>query len=101
MDALTKLQQWYLAQCNGDWEHSFGISITSLDNPGWILEVDLEHTALAGKAFAPLHYGMFDEAGTSGHEWIHCRVEDNKFSAAGGPMKLPELIDVFLAWAAD
>jgi hypothetical protein len=34
-DALAWLMQWYLAQCNQDWEHEFGITIATLDNPGW------------------------------------------------------------------
>jgi len=25
------LQDWYLAQCNGDWEHEFGIKIDTLE----------------------------------------------------------------------
>jgi hypothetical protein len=28
------LQEWYAGRCNGDWEHSFGVSTDSLDNPG-------------------------------------------------------------------
>jgi len=31
---LQFLQEWYLEQCNGDWEHEFGIKIETLDNPG-------------------------------------------------------------------
>ena len=33
---FQRLQKWYKSQCNGDWEHSFGIKIETLDNPGWI-----------------------------------------------------------------
>jgi hypothetical protein len=39
-DDVTWLTQWYLAQCNEDWEHSYGVAIGTLDNPGWSLEVD-------------------------------------------------------------
>ena len=100
MDALARLQQWYLDQCDEDWEHSYGVAISTLDNPGWNLEIDLTDTALAGRPFEPIHYGMFEDAETSGNEWIFCKVEDNKFSAAGGPFKLEEIINVFLKWAA-
>lgn len=34
MDSLALLQQWYLQQCNEDWEHSWGVRIATLDNPG-------------------------------------------------------------------
>ena len=100
MDALTKLQQWYLDQCDEDWEHSYGVTITTLDNPGWHLEIDLTDTDLEGRAFESIHYGMFEDTETSGNEWIFCKVADNKFVASGGPLKLEEIINVFLKWAA-
>jgi len=99
MDSLARLQDWYIQQCDGDWEHSYGVRIETLDNPGWNLEIDLVDTQLEGKPFEPVNYGMFDEVETSGNEWIFCKVEDNKFSAGGGPHKLNEIINVFLHWA--
>jgi len=35
MDLLEQVEDWYSSQCNGDWEHQYGISIDTLDNPGW------------------------------------------------------------------
>jgi hypothetical protein len=100
MDALQQLQQWYLGQCDGDWEHSYGVTVATLDNPGWHLQVELSGTPLENRPFAPVHYGMFDDAESSGHDWIHCKVDGGKFVGAGGPLKLGELITVFLRWAA-
>ncbi|MFT5930929.1 MAG: hypothetical protein ACI93G_000001, partial [Hyphomonas sp.] len=40
------MPRWYQSQCDGDWEHSFGLKIESLDNPGWSVHVDLEGTSL-------------------------------------------------------
>jgi hypothetical protein len=37
MDALSRLQAWYFAQCDGEWEHSYGIHIENCDNPGRLL----------------------------------------------------------------
>ena len=51
-DLLAFLEAWYAAQCNGDWEHDFGVTLETLDNPGWSLRVDLVGTALEGRAFA-------------------------------------------------
>ncbi|WP_369943675.1 immunity 53 family protein [Xanthomonas medicagonis] len=99
MDSIALLQQWYLQQCNGDWEHSWGVRIETLDNPGWKLEINLTGTSLEGRHFTPVHYGLFEQAETSGNEWISCKVEHNRFSAAGGPLKLDEIVDVFLRWA--
>lgn len=99
MDNLARLQQWHLQQCDEDWEHSYGIRIETLDNPGWNLEIDLADTELEDRPFEHVHYGMFEEAETSGYEWIFCKVEGGKFCAAGGPLKLNEIIGVFLRWA--
>jgi len=44
MKALSLLEKWYSAQCDGDWEHQYGVSIGTLDNPGWTLEIDLRGT---------------------------------------------------------
>ena len=40
-DVWTWLQAWYVSQCDGDWEHQNGISISTLDNPGWEVPIDL------------------------------------------------------------
>lgn len=55
MNILESLQTWYKAQCDGDWEHQNGLSIESLDNPGWLLTIDLKGTSLEGKLFEEIH----------------------------------------------
>jgi Immunity protein 53 len=57
MNALQRLQDWYSAQCDGDWEHQQGVRIESLDNPGWALDIDLADTALADKPFTEVKRG--------------------------------------------
>ena len=37
------LQDWTKTQIDGDWEHELGISISMLDNPGWILSADVSN----------------------------------------------------------
>ncbi|MFC2265870.1 MAG: Imm53 family immunity protein [Prevotella conceptionensis] len=37
------LQDWTKSQTDGDWEHELGISISMLDNPGWILSADVSN----------------------------------------------------------
>ena len=37
------LQDWTKSQIDGDWEHELGISISMLDNPGWILRADVSN----------------------------------------------------------
>jgi Immunity protein 53 len=48
--ALTWLQAWYAARCDGDWEHGYGVAIQTLDNPGWSLRINLEGTMLEGRS---------------------------------------------------
>lgn len=40
-DLLKWLEDWYQSNCDDDWEHGFGVTIESLDNPGWSLTADL------------------------------------------------------------
>lgn len=96
MNALKGLQNWYTSQCDGDWEHSFGVRVETLDNPGWLLEVDLRETSLLDRTFRSIQRGdpNFDV------DWITCKVEQEKFIAAGGAHSLEEMIATFLTWAA-
>ncbi|MBL0319091.1 MAG: hypothetical protein IPP74_07360 [Alphaproteobacteria bacterium] len=42
--SLNWLMSWYASHCNGDWEHENQIKISTLDNPGWRLQIDLVDT---------------------------------------------------------
>jgi hypothetical protein len=98
MNTITKLQNWYHSQCNGDWEHGFGVKIETLDNPGWKISINLEDTDLEGKEFPEVSYGVGENADASGDDWIICKVVGKKFEAFGGPHKFEELLQVFLKW---
>ena len=99
MSAIQDLQRWYLSQCNEDWEHTYGIEIGTLDNPGWSLAIDLTDTDIDGKPYAGFSYGVGENAESNGDEWLVTKTEKNKFMGYGGPGKLEELIQLFLAWA--
>jgi len=88
-DDLLWLERWYASQCNGTWEHSRGISIESLDNPGWMLTVDLADTTLAEKEMPPVRLRAGD------NDWMECEIADGQFRAAGDPGKLGALIRAF------
>ena len=94
METLQQLQAWYHSQCNLDWEHTYGITIGTLDNPGWLVTVDLSETERDGAAFEPFVRG--DSEGT---DWVHCKVENKQFQGAGGALNLEEILQVFLKWA--
>jgi hypothetical protein len=48
---LDRLQGWYVAQCDGEWEHQHGLSIGTLDNPGWSISIGLTDTGLQSRPF--------------------------------------------------
>jgi hypothetical protein len=91
---LEWLQRFYLSNCDGEWEHQFGITIATLDNPGWSVDVDLKD-GLENKYFEPL---QIERSETN---WVHCRIEGNKFRAFGGPNNLTELLVLFRDWAGN
>ena len=95
MTSIDKLTAWYRAQCDGNWEHSYGVSIDTLDNPGWLVKIDLARTKLEGRSFNDKAYGDSEH----GESWIHCKVENKKFVGAGGIGNLEELFEVFLIWS--
>src|SRR5829696_7637393 len=89
---LTWLQAWYAAQCDGDWEHGQGISIDTLDNPDWLIRIDLRDTAASGRSLdrSELH--------RSEHDWITLSVVDDRFEATCGPLNLGEALHEFRLW---
>jgi hypothetical protein len=94
VDLLKALQEWYASMCNDDWEHTHGLFIGNIDNPGWSLKVELEDAYLCGVQFDDLKIQRDDE-----NDWILCRLQDWDFQGYGGPGNLSELIAIFLNWA--
>jgi hypothetical protein len=93
MNRFTQIQDWYAAHCNGDWEHSYGVRIGSLDNPGWWVKIDLVGTELEHAGFDP----RVEERSES--DWLHCKIKDGVFNGAGDASKLEVILGVFLDWA--
>lgn len=93
---LARLQQWYAAQCDGDWEHDSGIQIETLDNPGWRVNINLEGTDLEARAFTPIEHGLDSDSTT---DWHRIWVAESRFEGAGDPTKLAFILEQFLAWA--
>lgn len=90
---LSDIQIWYQAQCDGDWEHRCGVTIKTLDNPGWSIEINLEGTLLEDKIFATV------EGRETEQSWIFCEVEGTTFVGRGDASRLEEILSAFLIWA--
>jgi len=81
---------------DGDWQHLYGVTIDNIDNPGWSLDVDILSTHLYGVPF-----DLIRRQGDDEDDWFICRLEKDGqvFSAAGGPLNLGEMIEIFLDWS--
>jgi hypothetical protein len=84
---------WYESQCDGEWEHGFGPSIGTIDNPGWSLKIELAGTQWDGHTMGRIQHNYDDET-----EWWTCWVEENAFHGAGGPLQLGAMIEAFRRW---
>lgn len=91
---LAFLQDWYRAQCNGEWEHVKGVTIETLETPGWMVTIDLEGTPLESMYMEPLCVER------SPADWIECRVETQQFRATGDSTKLFAILLAFEKWAS-
>jgi hypothetical protein len=89
-NVIESFCSWYASQCNGRWEHGAGIKISTIDNPGWHLEVDLTGTVLQDLRLDKSFKQERDD------DWLYYEVKDCKLTAAGDPMKLEEMLNIFL-----
>lgn len=102
-DDIEWLTRWYIANCDGEWEEDFGVTIDTLDNPGWRLTVDLDHTRFETRLFKPVYDDVPEgeqqfQGGDGDTRWMVCRIEGSKFKAWGGPRDLVRMIQTFRAW---
>lgn len=95
MNAVDFLQAWYQAQSNGEWERARGVTIETLDTPGWMVTIDLAGTAIEGRSMAALQ----NERSPS--DWLLCEVEQNQFRGQGDSQKLLVILEIFQRWAGE
>ncbi|MFF2554939.1 immunity 53 family protein [Nocardia sp. NPDC058058] len=92
--ALDWLQSWYSAQCDGDREHRWGLRIETLDNPGWLVEINLEQTDLAERK------NPRQQIDRNEHDWVHAWTAGQTFHLACGPRNLTEALTLFRVWVS-
>ena len=91
---LRRLADWYLRHCDGEWEHGAGFSITTLDNPGIAIDIDLKGTELSEVPFEEIKQD-YDSA----DRWLICRRKETVFEANGAATRLEDMLRIFLDWA--
>ncbi len=93
MNTLKNIEKWFFSQCDGDWEHGEGIRISTLDNPGWAVDISLMDTGLQDTPYDTTKIERDEQ------DWVHCFIRDGKFLIRCGPRNLEEGLEVFWRWA--
>ncbi|MDR3158367.1 MAG: immunity 53 family protein [Zoogloeaceae bacterium] len=69
---IEALQRWYSSQCDDTWEHSNGVKISTIDNPGWHVEM----RCLSSKKELDLRIDRDEEE----RDWIVVKATESKFT---------------------
>jgi len=96
MDILLWLQKWYESNCDGYWEHHWGITIETLDNPGWKIDISLRGTAVEHKSFQKVDWRLESDC-----DWLCCNVSDAVFHGQCGPHHLLAVLELFKRWVEE
>lgn len=95
MNNIERIQRWYGLQCNGEWEHQHGVSIDTLDNPGWNVSIDLVGTNLERVSMSPYKYDKGED------DWVLCELRDGKFIGNSDSSKLNLILESFVRLLPD
>lgn len=93
MNEVQWLQKWYYMNCFDTKCCECGVTIATLDNPGWYIKIDLKFTALETKQFQSITIER------SENNWIFATRETSVLEFSGGPYNLEEMITIFRQWA--
>jgi hypothetical protein len=90
--SLSALEKWYASQCNGEWEHAWGVRINTLDNPGRHAHLNLQGTRRQDATLEKFKLTRSQD------DWILYGAGKQEFQFACGPKNLSEAIDLFVSW---
>ena len=89
MNEIEWLETWYQQNCDGQWEHLYGIEIGTLDNPGWYVNIDLNETPYKNFQMKEIKRDQKKD------DWIRCVISDGIFKGVGDSLKLNEILQIF------
>lgn len=90
---LTWIMKWYFQP--GVMIDKDDIEICTLDSPACRINLNLTKTKLIHKQFNEVSIDRTKE------DWIYCYVETGKFQGTGGPLNLPEILQILRDWIED
>lgn len=93
MDLIDWISNWYKENCDGDWEHTSGVLIETLDNPGWSIKIDLINTSLEGRQLKEVFVDNSDD------DWFKISSDGKCFIGYGDGGKLKLLIENFKSFS--
>ena len=89
-ETIERIQDWYKINCNGDWEHSYGFKIATLDNPGWAIKIDIAETALENLEFQREYQNPKNDS-----DWFQIRTENKILNIYCGPESMKSTFEIF------
>lgn len=89
MDMIKWIEEWFLSQCNDDWEHGHGIEIRTLDNPGWTVKIGLSGTPFENLSIENTLVENSED------DWFAIEVKNKFYKGYGDPNKLQFLLMKF------
>ncbi|MCG6168926.1 Imm53 family immunity protein [Leptospira sanjuanensis] len=83
------LMEWFQSQCDGDWEHEYGIAINTNLDRGWQVKIEVNFTELDSVSIDRTLIQNGED------DWYSFSLKDGKFLAEGDPKKLRTILEKF------
>jgi len=90
---LNWIQDWFVSHCDKKWDEIHCIKIETIDNPGWLVRIEISDTELVNKPFSEVDIDISES------DWIMCRIKGGQFEGVGDATKLSRILQIFRQWA--
>ncbi|MEC1155449.1 immunity 53 family protein [Cytobacillus horneckiae] len=90
MNILQWISEWYSFHCNDEWEHEYGFKISTMDNSGFYVEIDLVGTNLENIELDEMSVTVDPD-----DDWFTYKINNQKFVGMGDSSKLEVLLITF------
>lgn len=82
------INHWYISKCDGIWEHEYGFTLKTIDNPGWWLEINGENN----KNIIEIKIDEDNE------DWLFINANNDKFQASCSNNNLKAMLEYAIDW---